>query len=1276
MASVLDDATTRLYAGALLGKSLSKHLGEVGAQGTQAKFAVRQATLQAGVASDKIDPRSLSKGDVGLLGAALEPKQHISSNPFGFATNFFGNLAKGAGEFVESFKGLPQAVYQEGKAFGELGEGKPKAEGQILGGIAKGVAHDFSSPQQIYEHPFNPLIDVAGLFTGGAGVAVKGAGALARYGKFGEGVLGDTGQLSHFTGLTPTGERASLSGLTGPAAKLVRMGSEFGRPDAIASPGFKAQNLEKLREAGVGTNRISRAYSPNLGMKYAVQKPMDALFSKLSGVQVPNTEKTLQDIQGGWYAKKAINLNRAQRVAGANEAIEGSAFKKWLGTAAKIRSGGQGQAVYQEDAAFLRLAGIKTPEKLDEYAQKLTEGQDIDGPILDETHQRRAQDFIVKLKDQTFRDLVEKPTDLMKEYEYNWRRMNVEHAKQLDIDPRVSEDAAFARLRELTGKTTEELMAETPAWDNTFSKGLQALQEHITQGESVLPEADLNVIATHVPGVPATAVKGVVERAIDSLKRDVENVGPMYERLKDPDYLPGKTIYDKVGTALADRGLLHPEQAQAIARGVSFDEGAPTYLPSMSMGEMHYGLRGDPLKTKVGRVLGVAKFRPIEEGIPKQPEPYEFKRPFTARRAAAETMGLGPARNYLKEADYASWLKGTMQTSPEALAHNAYEIQRDLVQGKLDPATIHKIALKDTEGAPRPFRGQGDLVQTVGEQVARHYVVVPVSAIRDYVSTKAGLEMNFAKYLKEKPDATTIEEEINNLADESAHELLDGASHAAAMGNHAGLALPRTYVEQIQKHLDVSESLGNPAGKVNAMILGRWKAAVLSMMPKWLFVTTIGHGIIALIHGVLPGSRYAYQAAKYYQDAKHIIKPEDAEAIAFGKKYGNTETFRAQPEHLPYSVNQGGMVHELQDVGQSQRVAKQYTLPRAISAGVHVTTNWQRRAIFLRELDKGAKQRFAELGRDFENPGGFWKAENIDAVMDPSWRETVLQHPDLVQHAFDQLSKVSYTFGDMAPWERKLVKNVMPFYGWYKFISKFVWSMPFNYPGRTAAIAALGRVGLEENKSLGILPDYLESAIWFNHNDLSHAKYLPLYGLNPLENVANPFGKKGLLEGMLSAGQTSPLLQSLIAGSGIDPQTMEPEGIDPFSGIEQGKYGEWIDTKTGRQLPNIGVVNSLQRGLGTFMRSFPEVRTLELLRTHGNPVYPESIPFIDEHLKGVNPQTRRTGTLPLALLQELGFQPREYDILKHTQNVLKAIEEAKKKNLKSQQRTTQRLATP
>lgn len=1275
--SVSNNPLDRLYAGALLGKSLTKQLGESDAeQGQNTELGQRKATIEAGVAAGTINPSKLSKGDATLLGAVLggeSPKiPSLFKSPLKFAGGLASNLAKGAGEFAENLGDIPQGLLATGKAGVEsiekahgnpaqealeIGEGSDP-EGKEVRAIASNTLHDFSSPKQIYEHPFEPLLDVAGVASGGAGAAVKGAGALAR-----------TGAL---------GSEADIAASAGIGAKLVRAGSVLGRPDAIASPGFTEANADRLADAGVEASKIPRAYSPNLGMKYVVQKPLDSTISRLKDVKFPSSEETIGDLQGKYQGNKLINKTRAQISAAQSQSLMNGPIQDYLNSVQRVvKTDGPGSAAYQTEAAALSSSGFDTLDKLDSAIESIRGGEDpLEGPITTPEMQAAAEHRLKVYEDPRFRQLIESPTDAMKDISYQLRRVNVMHAHQLDVDPTTTENSMFGRLRELTGGTNEEVAASLKPElrpENTFAKGLQALQQEILGVKSPDVVPAIHELAAEIPYNYGTFAQRqeLVQRAVDSLKLDLEDKESLYDRGKDPNYLQGNNLFQKIAAGLHDDLGVDEEQAQAFARGVALGSPdgpiLPTYIPSMSSEGMHFGVRRAPIATKAGRMLGVSKLKPLAGDIEDQPNFYRFKGPFSPRKASAETIGLGPSMNYLKEANYDSFLKGMQRFDPQAIVENAYKIQEDLMK-RMNQPMLEKLAMKSPDGTPMLLKGPGEMMEKLGNQ-AQLYEFVPTDTWRNLVKMKTNMEADVAGFARDMSDTdeNDIRDEIEGIVQQSAQEFVAGEEQKAAMGYTQGYAIPKTLAKTIVDHVRISEQ-GSAVGRTMAWAQGRWKMAVLSLSPAWLFRTTLGHGIVAMIDGTI-NPKYWVQAHDYLADRP--ILQEHLSALKGWEKSGDKVL-----NPMPVGVHQGGMQQDLTDSAEGKLVAKQNILGRTIQRGVHTTTNYQRTAIQLRSMDRLAKQRFAELGTDFEHPGGFWNSKNIDAVLDPAFRETVLKYPDLVEHAFDQLSHASYTFGEMAPWERRIVKNAMPFYGWFKFITKFVWGMPFNYPGRSAALAALGRIGHEEIGSLGAIPGYLQSALWFNHGNLANAHYVNLYGLNPLGDVANPLGPGGFGGGLVRLGQLSPFLQAGAAVAGINPVSGEMEEIDPASGIESGKYGNLFNTKTGEELEGAASVHGLERGVGTFLRAFPEIRAAELLRTGGNPVYPESIPFVDEHPIAVNPQSRKGFDLTHVVEKEFGVEPSTYDIRKHTAEQIKNVREAKKANKKTIRKAKTKLKIP
>ena len=70
------------------------------------------------------------------------------------------------------------------------------------------------------------------------------------------------------------------------------------------------------------------------------------------------------------------------------------------------------------------------------------------------------------------------------------------------------------------------------------------------------------------------------------------------------------------------------------------------------------------------------------------------------------------------------------------------------------------------------------------------------------------------------------------------------------------------------------------------------------------------------------------------------------------------------------------------------------------------------------------------------------------------------------------------------------------------------------------------------------------------------------------------------------------------------------------------------------------------------IRSAPQTRILENVRSGGRPVYPENVPFIADRPMAVSKDNRKdTGVLDI-LGSITGFQPKHYD-LKSYQSLLK-----------------------
>lgn len=1275
----------RLYNAALLGASVSKESGEASAESYAASAGEhnRIATLRAGVAAGTIKASSLGAQDQELLAQGLQaPKikvPSVVSDPLGFVGGLIGNAASDVGSFASNPTHILQGIAKLGGDFAKelfipptLNKSKPFTKD--IEGIGKSVVHDFSSPKQIYEHPLNPVLDVAGALSGGAGLAVKGARALSDVSKFGSLARG--------------------------AQKVVKWADTTREP--LLDP-VRQQALERLK--GLTPGGVSRTYSTNPFTRAFIQKPVDALLDKTGQLQIPGTDQSIQQFRFNRAIGRLADTRRARASTGANESFLGSPAAKGFQKAVKdmqARSLSQAEYVQKLEAVFLRGRGFHSLDQVDEYVNQLRAGHDelenlqnegeLPKMTVDEEASRdwRANTLYT---DPRFRDMFEHPSEDMNRLSHWMDRLNVENGAKLQdeghltgLPPEVSERAVLGPFAKLTDRTVEEIAHELPpelSLDNRFARGLQQYHDLLaTRGKRIEEAAPGELptpqeLAGMIPhGAPADR-EALMSRLIKSYLEDVAGQGSQWDRLQKPDYIAGKGLFQKAANSIHEHLGVPQEQAQAFARGIPLGEETgpilPKYIPSVGGHGAEFGVT--PMKA-----FEAFRNRFLLQDQERAPVWHTLKRPYAPKNLQVSTVALGPSQGYLRDAEWDSFLNGTMRVDPETIMRNAFTIHKDILGRELSDTAVEKIALKK-DGRMMFLNGQRDL-ELIDPKLAATHTVVPISLYRSFFQTAAelgGQAAAIAKDLIDNPEE--VKKAWEDLADEKAHEFIQGIREDAGIKGPRvgqGVALPNAYIKRVMDHMKVAEN-GNLMSRLMARFMSRWKFMQLAMMPSWLLRTTIGHGLIALVDGTMPLGKYSMAALKYGKTDG--VMSSSLHDISWGEKYGNDQLGvrsvhpRYNPQPLPPGVNQGTMIHELEDVGRG-KVVKNY-FAKNIQHGVHDITNFQRRAIFLRKLDIAVKQHLAELGKSFDHPGGFWNFKNIDAALDPAWREHVMMHPDLMEHLFDQLSHVSYTFGDMSPWERKLIKMGIPFWGWYKFISKFTWSMPLNYPGRAAALEMLGKIGAEDTSSLGPIPSYLEGALWLNHpSDLSKAKYINLYGMNPFADILNPFGKEGLFQGSIRLGQMSPLIQAAMAAYGINPITGGLERVDPKTGYETDRYGNLINVATGEQSPGVFAVHAPERFIGALMREFPEARALELLENHGNPGFPESIPLIDAKPIAVNPLTRRGGNWGSALQQEFGFQVRNEDLAKFQADRAKSIAEAISKNRKTLTKEQTKIAEP
>lgn len=1248
------------YTGALLGKSLSKQLGVAEATGGDIAQAIRGSLLQTGVATGKVNPGTLDAGDAALLAqtdqASTIPKLkvphtggggilHILGIPVKIATNTIGQLVDAAGSFPAGIYALGQAT---SKTVADIVPGGHTKAGPKLPDVGKALAtstvHDFTHFDPM--HPLYPILDVAALASGGASALARGGGALSRLSAAGEAArAGEGGSLTART----LGKTSLVQHLGPTGAKLARIGKLERTPVPIYP--------QSLAHAAEGTEvpAIQLYHSASPFRNVFLERPIDRFFGsglatrpldELPGLGSLPAGRSLADFRTNYLLRRGHNVVRGRASSGSIhstvQATQGfnHAMKDLLSESAN-----QTSASEKFDALVLsRMLGAEhlpteaqKLERLDQYREQVLTGNHPVEGIPNRIEDKRIRDLRMTLTgSKDYRRVFATPTPAMENVAKEWDKAIYEGLKTLNMDPRELLQMALGPAAHVRGLSPEEVLREQPSdiqQSMNFAIQSKIAEEGILKNGAEAPEIHLRrMIAKLMPGTHFEGAKlSVVDDAMESLIAEREGHFTRQQLMANAPntgYLQGNTLAQKIATGMHDRLGVAPEVAERFAVG-----GLSNYFPAMNAVDMGMKVRRVQTEGLISRRMRALTRREAPAG--QRYHLSEYRRESTSRLVTSNSLGVAPLGNFLRDVDNTAFKAGIDRRDPTALIRHISQRERMLVHSKLANPMIVRMALKGTNGEPLEFAGQAALENALGSKaMASKWRLLSPNLMRVMFHSEDETALAIADALKSGGADVTPEtmDHLEHVIDETAHQFVRDAQDMAT--KQKGMyAVPVSFYDNLIKHARVFDQAKGP-GHLWQAFISKWRSAVLSYMPAWFFRTTIGHGFVLFLSGVW-NPRHYIQAMSYFGD---------------GFKLPGTDVHLARDEarEVPLGVQQGIPHADLGHTSQRQSLHLSW-LANKTTTGVHRVNNFQRRAGFLAALEKRFKQHLAEAQEVMKVPRGFHDARNIDDV--------IQNHPELVHQALNDLDRMSYSFGQMSPWERRLAKNLIPFWGWYKFITKTVWSLPLNFPGRAAAVSKLGQLGEAEQDKLGPMPDWLRASIMFDTHNLAGVHYLSMLGLNPLGDVANP--AEGF-NGLIRLGQMSPVIQAGLQAYGYNTLTGGLEGADPAQGIEEIN-GKYVNTKTGKEYDSIGqasVAADVERFFGGLLRSFPQVRIGEQIYTGGKPTYPESIPFINERPIPIDPSKAKNVSPLQTLLQYVGFPPKTYDLQTYQRHLIQDLHRA------------------
>ena len=281
-----------------------------------------------------------------------------------------------------------------------------------------------------------------------------------------------------------------------------------------------------------------------------------------------------------------------------------------------------------------------------------------------------------------------------------------------------------------------------------------------------------------------------------------------------------------------------------------------------------------------------------------------------------------------------------------------------------------------------------------------------------------------------------------------------------------------------------------------------WKGNVLPFSIRWQLGDAVGGMYMAWVGGGIP-------PWKMIDAWKNLRKMDEATAMQWG------ENAVAHPQFVDSGLMSEGMQWMRGEGGPTGRgyrtpIGRGINKLRQKSFQLNAAINRVNRQGYLlaklQEVLDGKGLNVDDLGGD----AAAWKDPEVQSA---------------INDAVADANKVMGTFDELTPFERRIVKNFVPFYVWQRHITLLAWRTAVENPARMLWTLRLGSYGTQAQEDL---PEFLKGGLVIGNH------VIPLNWANPFNDVA---------EGSLISqpGKSlSPVVKLGAAAFGFNTNTMQP----------------------------------------------------------------------------------------------------------------------------------------
>lgn len=271
-----------------------------------------------------------------------------------------------------------------------------------------------------------------------------------------------------------------------------------------------------------------------------------------------------------------------------------------------------------------------------------------------------------------------------------------------------------------------------------------------------------------------------------------------------------------------------------------------------------------------------------------------------------------------------------------------------------------------------------------------------------------------------------------------------------------------------------------------------FKFSVLAMSPRWVVNNTIGNIVTSMIGRVSPES-FVRAGKKAFKD---LVPPEvtqggfrRAEFPALKKVVAPSTGWSDKlTGFFSGRTPTEGVLRDVQNVVSRPVRAVEKFADTVFEVNSQVEDIF-RKAAFIDKTTKAAVEEITKrsaggiagmkTGLDRFLERGSFSDSNVakvasEMLKDEGFKSSMVQQVNNILNDYNSLSK----------WERGVVRRVVPFWSWWKFVNMMFWSMPVKDPAMAQVIKGLGQAGQEiakeEWKNNGL--DVKEIPTWIRGN--------------------------------------------------------------------------------------------------------------------------------------------------------------------------------------------------